>query len=39
MQQCIDAHPEFADRLRNLLPTIEVLVDLDRSESVSQHPV
>lgn len=31
--RCIDNHPEFADRLRNLLPTIEVLVDLDRTKS------
>lgn len=36
MQQCIAEHSEFADRLRNLLPTIEVLADLDRTQSDPQ---
>lgn len=35
VQQYFVEHPEFADRLRNLLPTIEVLVGLDSDRSGS----
>jgi serine/threonine-protein kinase len=39
VQACLAAHPGYADRLRQLLPAVEVLADLGRSASRGEASV